>query len=492
MDSPAKENENSYRTILKRISAFGGVQVFNILVNLIRGKFVAMILGPAGMGVSSLFATSSATIQQLGGLGVNLSLVKEVSSSADDPGRRADVMTVAGFLILVTSLIGAAIAILGAPWLSELSFGSKAYTFDFMLLGAAIALTIGGGGYLAMLQGMGEVKRLSKSSVVGSLTGLFCGVPLYWLFGTRGIVPAMVILSLSTFLFYYISYRRAGGGSDVSFSWNNHSSLAKKIVSLGFIFMIGTLVGSATNYIINTFVRSTGSLDDVGLFQAANSLTNQYIGIVFSALAMDYFPRISAASRDNRRLCNIVNRQAELVILIATPLVLTVIPLAPIVIRLLLSEDFLPVAPLMRWLAMGVLLQGITFPLGYLFIAKDNRKAYVWVEVICANVLWITCSILFYSLFGLIGLGVSLVVRTAIDIAVSYSLCRHFFGFIYTRRVVLTLAGCVTLGAIGFISSLSEGLLSHIGMWTTAGVAICISGLRVRNLLKSDSDGEGE
>ena len=38
--------ENSYRNILKRISTFGGVQLFNILVTLVRGKFVAMFLGP--------------------------------------------------------------------------------------------------------------------------------------------------------------------------------------------------------------------------------------------------------------------------------------------------------------------------------------------------------------------------------------------------------------------------------------------------------------
>lgn len=45
------QDENSYSTILKRISAFGGVQAFNILVTLVRGKFVALFLGPEGMGL---------------------------------------------------------------------------------------------------------------------------------------------------------------------------------------------------------------------------------------------------------------------------------------------------------------------------------------------------------------------------------------------------------------------------------------------------------
>ncbi len=458
------------------------MQIFTILVNLLRGKFVAVILGPAGMGVSSLFTTASSTIQQLGGLGVNLSIVKEVAAAGGkDSGA---ILSVARKLILATSLLGAVLCALLSPWLSEWTFGTRDYTFQFILLGIAVGLTIAGAGYLSVLQGLGEVKRLSKASIVGGLTGLFCGVPLYYFFGTSGIVPAMIILALATFLFYYISYRKSSDSAPVAFVWNDHKHLVRRLISLGLVFMIGSLVGSATNYLINAFVRFAGSLEDVGLFQAANSITNQYIGIVFSALAMDYFPRISAVSNDNIRLREIVNRQAEIVILIATPLILCLIALAPIAIRILLSDNFLEISPLIRWLAMGVLMQGVTFPLGYIFIAKDNKKAYIWLEVVCANVLWLGTSLLFYHLFGLIGLGVGLVVRTGLDIGISFLMCRHFYGFSYTRRAFATIAGCLTLGAIGFICSLNETLPSAIAMWSTTAVAVFICLLRIRKLIK--------
>ncbi|MDE6558931.1 MAG: oligosaccharide flippase family protein, partial [Muribaculaceae bacterium] len=368
----------------------GGVQIFNILVNLARGKFVALILGPAGMGVSSLFTTSSAIIQQLGSLGLNLSIVKETAAAKDQPGVLHTVLHVARRLILLTSLLGALVCILLSPWLSRLTFGNYDYTFGFILLGIAVALSICGAGYLALLQGLGDIRRLSKASIVGSLTGLLCGVPLYYFFGTSGIVPAMIILSLAVTAFYYFSFRKsehlpAPADTDLpatDINLRDHLPLIRKLISLGIVFMIGTLVGSAVNYLINTFIRWQGSLSDVGLFQGANSLTNQYMGIVFSALAMDYFPRISAIASDAVKLRHIVNRQSELVMLIATPIVMLVIVLAPVAIRMLLSDDFLSIIPLLRWLAMGVLLQGISFPLGYLFLAKDNKKIYIWLEVV--------------------------------------------------------------------------------------------------------------
>lgn len=74
-------SENSYRNVMKRISAFGGIQIFNIFINLVRGKFVAMFLGPEGMGINSMFVSSTGALQQLGGLGLNLAFVKEVSAA---------------------------------------------------------------------------------------------------------------------------------------------------------------------------------------------------------------------------------------------------------------------------------------------------------------------------------------------------------------------------------------------------------------------------
>ena len=76
MNEKERKEENSFRNILKGTSIFGGVQVFNILISAVRIKFVAVILGPSGMGIAGLFNTASLTIQQFASLGLNLSIVK--------------------------------------------------------------------------------------------------------------------------------------------------------------------------------------------------------------------------------------------------------------------------------------------------------------------------------------------------------------------------------------------------------------------------------
>ncbi len=480
------KEENSYGSIIRRISAFGGVQVFNILIGLVRGKLVALFLGPEGMGISSLFASSTATIQQFSSLGLNAAAVKEVAAAKDNQSRLHSITRTTLRLFGITALIGALACILLSPLWSRMTFGDGSETFSYLWLGIAVALSIGGGGYLAMLQGLGEVKRLSKASLVGGCAGLFFGVPLYWLFGIAGIVPAMIILALCTFLFYYLSYRKSQKGvetSELPTDRRVSRLVARRLVSLGIVLLVASAVGTLTQYLINIFVREFGSLDDVGLYQAATSITNQYIGLVFAALAMDYFPRLSAICMERDKLNEVYNRQTEIVMLVATPLLTALILTAPLVIRLLLTSEFIAVCPLMRWLGVGMLVQALNFPLGYIFVARGDRRVYLWLECFWTNLLWIVCSVGGFWLYGLIGLGVSLVVRGAIDFVVTFTLGVRLYGLRLVRSSVLTVALSVLLCGGCFAASWIDGIAGYLAMGGFCLVSVLFSGLRLRSRL---------
>lgn len=459
---------NSYRSIFRSISAFGGVQVFNIFVSLLRGKFVALFLGPEGMGISAVFASSTAAVQQICSLGVNQAVVKEVASAKDKPGGAGKVIKVCARLLLATALLGGIACVLLSPLLSRLAFGDSSHTWSYVWLGLFVALSIAGGGYLAMLQGLGEVKRLSKASLVGGCSGLLFGVPLYWLFGVGGIVPAMIVLAFSTFLFYYISFRASRRDcaplAGETMTAEDGSNLARRLVSLGMVLLVGGLVGTVTQYAIVLYVKTFGSSETLGFYQAANSITNQYIGIVFSALAMDYFPRLSAVGDDRGGLNTVVNRQIEMVVLVAVPILVCLILTAPLVIRILLTDEFMPVAPLMRWLGLGMMFQAVGFPFGYIFVARGDRRLYFWIECVWCNLLWLACSVGGFHFLGLTGLGVSLVVRNMIDIAVYSVICRRRYGVMFSTQTLRTMIPYILVCTACFCLSLSDSVWAYVSM----------------------------
>lgn len=466
------KEENSYSNILKRLSAFGGVQIFNIFISLIRGKFVALFLGPAGMGISSLYTSSLAPLQQICGLGLNLAVVKEIAANKDDESALRRVLKVALRLLLLTSLLGGLVTLIAAPLWSEITFGNNLHTSAYLLLSLFTALSIAGAGLLALLQGLGEVKRLSKATLVGGLAGLIFGVPLYYFYADGGIVPAMIILALASFLFYLISYRKSQSNylseeSEIREEKEEKLrsvNLIKSLLSMGFILLVGSLAGQLITYLINLYIRSAGSLDDVGLFQGANSITNQYVGVIISALALDYFPRLSASCAHNDKMREVVNRQTEVVMLVATPLIILLLLTAPIVIHILLTDNFMVIIPLIRWMGLGMLIQALAFPLGYIYVAKDDRKAYIWMECVWANLCWLICSVGFYHIFGLIGLGISLVVRGVVDLIINYIVCLRRYGFRYSSSSFAAIAASLLLASLTFLSSLIEGTTGYATM----------------------------
>ena len=69
------EEKASYRQIMKATSIFGGVQVINIIISIVRSKFVAVLLGPGGMGIYGLFISTTGLIEKITNLGLSTSAV---------------------------------------------------------------------------------------------------------------------------------------------------------------------------------------------------------------------------------------------------------------------------------------------------------------------------------------------------------------------------------------------------------------------------------
>ena len=300
-------------------------------------------------------------------------------------------------------------------------------------------------------------------------------------------MPAMIILSLSSFLFYFISYRLStrqlrkenGPSADI-----DSSKLVKSLLSMGFILLVGALSGQVISYLINLYIREVGSIADVGLFQGANSITNQYTGLIMSSLALDYFPRLSACCKDDVKMKEVVNRQTEIVMLVATPLIILLLLTAPLIIRILLTDSFLVITPLMRWMGMGMLIQALAFPLGYIYVARDDRKAYIWMECVWANICWLACSIGFYHLFGLIGLGVSLVVRGVVDLILNFIVCCRRYGFSYSRECITPVLLSLLFSILAFGCSIPEGAISYIGMAVILIISALYSFQKLRGKLR--------
>lgn len=481
------KSDNEYKSILKGNALFGGVQVFQMLISVVRLKFVAILLGPAGMGVASLFNTSAQTIQRFGSLGLNLTMMKEVSRLKEEGADLSEFMAVVRRLILFTALLGSLFCAVASPRLSAITFGDSSMTIPFLLLSIAVFFQIASAGWLSVLQGLREVSRIAKASLIASLIGLLGAVPLYWWLGREGIVPAMILMGFALWIYYLVNVSQSVGKlSKVGFSWNKHRSLVWSLVGMGVILMSGELINNALTYLLNLLIRKYGTLEDVGFYQATNSLTLQVTSVVFSAMAMDYLPRLTAVAADNDRLREVVNRQGEIVALLITPISLLIILFAPLALRILFNDQFMPALPLLRWMAFAVGLRALMFPLAYITFAKDNKRLYFWMEGVIMNLMTFLLSFAGFLIWGVTGLGVGASVDCSICLVIYYFVNRRLYAYRFNPKYIYgIIASVLTMGVCLLMSLTLTDLWQWISVGSITAAVSLFSLLTLRNLLKS-------
>jgi O-antigen/teichoic acid export membrane protein len=147
--------KKGYRSAFKATSLFGGIQVFIILIKVIKSKLVAVWLGPTGFGIMSLFNAAISLISSISNLGLQNSAVRDIASAQgqNNPTLVSKIIKSINQWVWATGLFGAIITIILSPWLSKLLFESDKYTISFILLSSVVLLTAIFNGHYAVLQG---------------------------------------------------------------------------------------------------------------------------------------------------------------------------------------------------------------------------------------------------------------------------------------------------------------------------------------------------
>lgn len=420
------ETKTSYRSIFKATSIFGGVQVFNILVTLIRGKFVAILIGTAGMGLNGLLLSGLNLIKTFTSLGVAESAVKDIAKAhnSNDQVHIRTTYQVFNRLIWFTALLGIVATILFSPLLSKFAFGNTSKTTSFIWLSVTFIFGALSGGVYTLLRGTRQLKYLAQANIFGGIVGLVVALPLFYFYGIDGVVPAIILTAFANYL-VSLYFRSKIQFEPIAISWQETFQLGKPIVQLGLSLTLINILAAGVAFTLIAFISKMGSLSDVGLYSAGNAIVEGYVGMVFTAMATDYFPRLAGVIHDEVKWKKLVNEQAELVLIILGVVLILLLTTTPILIRILLSKEFMASQNFIQFAVLAIPLKGLVWVVGYIILAKGNNKLFLTVEII-ANLIVLAFNILFYHFYGLTGLGMSL--------SLSYLMSSLFMLFILKKK----------------------------------------------------------
>ncbi len=463
-----KNTDKDYSHILKYTGVFGGVQGLNILVSVARTKFAALLLGPAGMGLVSLFNSAVNMMVSASSFGIPISGVQELSDkyNSKDVTEIENAVKMIRSWSLVTGLLGTILCVLFSSLLNRWTFTWGNHTLHFVLLSPVVGMSIVAGGEIAILKATRQLRALAFTSLQVIVASLVVSVPVYYLWGQSGVVAVLVLQALvqlvcaihySTRYYSYhssfrLSYLRGG----------------LHIVRLGVAFVIAGIMSSGVEFLIRTYLNNVSELDEIGLFNAGCTLALVYAGLVFSAMESDYFPRLSAIKEKGEEQNACVNKQVDVNVLLVTPCLLMMVFGLPILIPLLYDSSFNGMLQMAQFATVSMLFRAVYLPIEYLPLAKGESKVFLVQEAFAA-ILLITFEIAGYELKGLTGLGMGIALAYCLEMLAVMAYSRFCYAYKVSRRTM----GFVGIQAFFVFVSLSLALSGLQGVWYWGVAVVC-------------------
>ena len=422
------EDKTIYRTIVKATGLFGGTKVFTILCSIIKTKLVAVWLGAEGVGIIGLYQNTVEMISSLTRLGIGTSSVRDLSRAfkSGNWDRFASLVSVVRRWVWFTGLLGAVIMLTFAPLLSRYTFGDSQHIWGYVFLSSALLFTTLTEGERAVIQASDRLRVLARCSVLGSVLALALSLPLFYLYGISGIVPAIIVHTFSIWLVMVILGRRMKI-KPVKISWGETYRQGKDIASLGIYMTVSGFVTTLYSYVFVAWVNSHSGTGEVGYFQAGYTLVMQYVGLVFTAMSMEYYPRLSVVCEDRALLSGHVSRQVETSLLILFPFISLFLVFQDVIIHLLYTSDFLAIGGYISWAALGMLFRAFSWSVSFVLLAKGAGRFYLITEVLADSLMFVL-YLLGYTRWGLAGVGIAYLLAYLCSGVGIYLLCRVKFG----------------------------------------------------------------
>ena len=480
-------DKHTYGQILKSSALIGGSAVLNIAIGIVRTKAMAVLLGPAGVGLMGLYGSIADLTRSIAGMGINSSGVRQIADAvgSGDTERIARTATVLRLTSIILGVLGAVLLLVFSSQASTLTFGSDERAGAVALLSVAVMLQLIADGKGALIQGTRRIADLAKMGVLGALVGTIISIPLVYFLREKGVVPSLVAVAAMSMITAWWYSRKVRIEPSVM-TTSQAAQEAAALLKLGFAFMASGFLMMGAAYAVRIIVVRNVGLEAAGFYSAAWTLGGLYVGFVLQAMGADFYPRLVGVAKDNPQCNRLVNEQAQVSLLLAGPGVLATLTFAPLVVALFYTAKFAEAVDILRWICLGMALRVITWPMGFIIVAKGKQTLFFGAELVW-TVVNVSLAWICVKYYGLNGAGMAFFGSYVFHALMIYPIARKLSGFRWSEANRQTGLVFILLIAVVFLSFYTLPALVATGVGVLAIISSGVHSIRVLvNLVTMD------
>lgn len=431
--------------IVRTMGLFTGMKGVGLLCSIVRNKLIAAFIGPAGIGIITLYNSVVDLVAQTSRLSIDQTIQRDISQSGTASVGKT--LVAARQWAIRLGLAGALIMCALSPLLSLWSFDTTERWPVFCLLSTVTFMLTYGSCVTAENQGLRRFKAVVNANILAAVLGIVIVIPLILWLKIESIIWIVVAYGVTSWLGAYLF--RPVLDKNIRLGYKETLRVGRRFIKLGAQITLAMFITQALNYFFILYLNTFASTDELGIYQSGYTMLTSYISLIFSALWIEYYPRLSACAHSPARLSLAASHEASVTLSLLAPLLCLLIIFINPIIKLIYTDAFLPAATYIIFGCVGTLFRLLSWCMAYVVLVRGDGKVYLTTEIVSA-ITGLALNIAGYSLGGLFGLGIAFILWYLIYTVMMVMVCRYRYKVKYNIRVVIT--SMVTLAAVTSIA----------------------------------------
>lgn len=392
--------------VLVRVASLNSVSVFiKIIAGFLTSKFIAIFVGPEGLALVGNLRNFVSSIQTFSILGLYNGTVKYVAKFKKNKRELSKVLSTVYYLGFITTVITCVGCYYFSGYINDYIFDG--YDYEYVIKVFALVLPFYALNMLAfsIMNGFSKFKFLIIFNIFGQILIAFITIFLIWQNQIDGALIAVVIAESLLFLITLVGILNRRNFAPLIKASAFSTNLLKKLSSYSGMALFSAIVLPIVAIYIRTYIADELGLREAGMWEAMNRISKYYLMFISSLMALYILPRFS-------EIDNIKDFRAEVFSFYKTimpvfgVLLLVIYFLRSLIVQILFTQEFMPVADLFLWQLLGDFVKVLSIVIAYQFLAKRMFWHYIITEAFSVIILYLT-SIYFIDMYGVKGANIA-------------------------------------------------------------------------------------
>lgn len=375
------------QTQLFKITSLNSVSVIiKLFIGLITSKVIAVFVGPSGLALLGNFRNFVGSFETISTLGSQNGIVKYIAESKERETVLKKYISTIFISVAFVSLFLSGFLFFLADYWNKLIFGSN-FKYEFVFKAFAFALPWHALSLVlvSFLNGFGRFKNVIYISIIGNCIGLVASVMFIYQYQTTGALLSIIVTPSLLFVvsFYFIS-REFSVLNYVRFHFFDYK-IIKNLSQYFLMALVSGIIGSVVFLSIRKYIIVTIGIQQAGYWEAITRISSYYLLFVSSILTLYFLPKLAIAKNNQETKAVFWRYYKNIFPLIIVGLVVLYFSRF-LIVRILFTKEFMPVASLFFWQLLGDLLKMASWILGYQFFAKKLTTAFIITELVSLSV----------------------------------------------------------------------------------------------------------